>query len=83
MHDFISRSKLQRRSQSNSTDIFQLNLFPGEIFSDWDFLEIGKKGRIIWIGNGAYYWPLVVGRNTLYTYLEMILLFWSKHNKFC
>ena len=46
MHDFISRSKLQRRSETNSAAIFQLNSFPGEIFlaSDWDFFwKLGKK----------------------------------------
>ena len=66
MHDFISRSKLERRSESNSAAIFQLTLFPGEIFflsSDWDFFFGNwEKRRIIWIGNGTYYRPLVIGR---------------------
>ena len=64
MHDFISRSKLQRRSESNSAPIFQLNSFSGEIFlaSDWDFFLNWEKRRIIWIGNRTYYRPLVIGR---------------------
>ena len=51
MHDFISRSKLQRRSESESNfaAIFQLNSFPGEIFflaSDWDFFWWGGGGEL-------------------------------------
>ena len=67
MHDFISRAKFQRCSESNSAAIFQLNSFPGEIFFKLQigtFLgEIGKKeDNLDWIGNGAYYRPLVIGR---------------------
>ena len=65
MHDSILRSKLQRRSESNSAAIFQLNSFPGEIFFSFRlgfFLGNWEKRRISWIGNGAYYRPLVIGR---------------------
>ena len=66
MHDFISRSKLQRCSESNSAAIFQSNSFPGEIYFSFrlGFFFFGnwEKRRIIWIGNGAYYLPLVIGR---------------------
>ena len=43
MRDFISRSKLQRRSESNSAAIFQLNLFPGEIFLSFRLGFLGGK----------------------------------------
>ena len=63
---FISRSKLQRRSESNSVAIFQMNSFPGEIFLSFRLGFWGggnwEKRRIIWIGNGAYYWSQVIGR---------------------
>ena len=53
MHEFISRSKLQSCSESNSAAFFQLNSLTGKIFlaSDWEFiLEIGKKGGYFGLG---------------------------------
>ena len=65
MHDFISRSKLQHRSESNSAAIFQLNSFPGEIFFSFrlGFFggKLGKKEDNL-IRDGAYYRPLVIER---------------------
>ena len=60
-------SKLQFCSVCNYAAIFQLNSLPAKIlFFELQigifFLEIGKKMRIFWIGNGAYIRPLVIGR---------------------
>ena len=64
-------SKLQCCSESNSAAIFELNSLPGKIFIELQigifFLEIGKRG-IFWIGNEAYYLPLVIGRKKALAY---------------
>ena len=59
-------SKLQFCSESNYAAIFQLNSLPGKIlfltFRLGIFFGNWEKRRIVWIGNGAYIRPLVIGR---------------------
>ena len=54
-------SKLQFCSESNYVAIFQLDLLPGKILffcaSDWDVLEIGKKGGYFGLGIGPIFGP--------------------------
>ena len=58
-------SKLQFCSESNSAGYFSIELAPCKIFFELqigNFLGNWEKRRIFWIGNGAYYRPMVIGR---------------------